>query len=220
MIYLVGLGLYFELPDRIIREIREFERYVDIYTSYVPESIIDRYEAMPADREFLENGIFKVMDRNIAILIPGDPLFATTHSAIYFEAIRRGIRVRVFHNSSIINAISRTGLSPYRFGRVVSVASWVNMEIRSYLDNIEQNRRNGLHTLVLPDPMFRDTDEFFSKVDLGEEIFTLARVGYEDEIIAYGRVYSTKPFAFIVPSELNHYEREFVDILKKHSFLK
>lgn len=214
MIYLIGLGLYFEVPESLINKIKEFEKYVDVYTSYVPEEIINKYNLIPINREFLEVDIYKIMDRNIAIFVAGDPMFATTHSSIYFEAIKRNIEIKVYHNSSIINAISRTGLSPYRFGRVVSIASWVNQELRSYKDYINQNKAVGLHTLVLPDPLFKDTNEFFEKIDLGEEIFTLSRVGFEDEKIVYGKIYSKRPFSFIVPATMNHYEKEFANIIK------
>ncbi|MCX8154803.1 MAG: SAM-dependent methyltransferase [Candidatus Micrarchaeota archaeon] len=215
MIYLVGLGLYFEIPERVVKEIEDTEIYIDSYTSYVPDEIVRKYRAKPATREFLEEKIYRMIDKDISILVPGDPMFATTHSSIYFEALKRGIPVKVYHNSSILNAISRTGLSPYRFGRVVSVAYWADEKIASFKNYISQNQSLGLHTLVLPDPMFNSTEEFLARFDLGDEIFTLARVGFDDERIVYGKIYSDRPFSFVVPGQMSHYEREFAELLRK-----
>lgn len=217
MIYLIGLGLYFEVPESILNRIKGYKKYVDVYTSYVPGDVIRRYELTPVDRVFLEEKVYELLDQNIAIFVAGDPMFATTHSSIYFESIQRGIQVKVYHNSSIFNVISRTGLSPYRFGRVVSIASWANDNVRSYLDYIEKNKAMDLHTLVLPDPAFQDTEQFFSKIDLGEDIFVLSRIGFDDERIAYGKIYSKKPFSIIIPAKLSHYEEEYVEILKSKS---
>ncbi len=216
MIYLIGLGLYFEIPESLLKKLEGYEKYVDVYTSYIPDSVIKKYNLIPVDRKFLEEEIYKLFDKDIAIFIPGDPMFATTHSSIYFEAIKRNVKIKVYHNSSIINAISRTGLSPYRFGRIVSIAKWADNNVKSYQDYIEKNRNMDLHTLLLPDPAFEDTEELFSKIDLKYDIIILSRIGFEDEKIIYGKAYSKRPFSIVIPASLSHYEKEHLEALKRY----
>jgi len=49
-------------------------------------------------------------------LVVGDPLCATTHVDIYYRAIKKGIKVGIIHNASIINAAACCGLHLYDFG--------------------------------------------------------------------------------------------------------
>ena len=42
--------------------------------------------------------------------VVGDPFGATTHSDLFIRARERGIKTRVVHNSSILNAIGCCGL--------------------------------------------------------------------------------------------------------------
>ncbi|NPA22358.1 MAG: diphthine synthase [Candidatus Micrarchaeota archaeon] len=216
MIYLVGLGLYFQLPQSVIKELEGFDIVViDGYTVTLPP--LD-FPYPVVDRKFLEEDIWKLMDKDIAILVAGDPLFATTHTSIYFEALKRGIEAKVFHNSSILNAVSRTGLSAYKFGRVVSVVKWSeNYKPTSYLDHIKQNQSLGLHTLVLPDPQFKDFNEFLFQMPEDMEMITLHRIGWKEEGIYFDKRNVKHPFAVVVPGEVSHYEREHMDILRQLS---
>jgi len=74
-------------------------------------------EIILADREMCEESIEQILvkysqepEKNIAFLVVGDPLCATTHSDIFLRAVKLGMKVEVIHNASIVNAIGCTGL--------------------------------------------------------------------------------------------------------------
>ena len=96
---------------------------VDTYTSpnYLRE--FGDKKVTFADRELLEDFDWILKERgNVSIIIPGDSFSATTHFTIYKEAVRNGIGVKVFHNSSIIHvAATRMGLHLYKVGPAVSL---------------------------------------------------------------------------------------------------
>ena len=49
-------------------------------------------------------------DKNIALLVAGDPFAATTHTDLILRAKQMNIKTRVIHNASIFNAIGCCGL--------------------------------------------------------------------------------------------------------------
>ena len=93
---------------------------------------------------------------DIAFLVVGDPLSATTHTDLILRAAQRNIPFRVLHNASIMNAIGCTGLHLYTFGETVSIVFWeigngYSWKPTSYFDKILKNYKAGLHTLALLD---------------------------------------------------------------------
>jgi len=96
----------------------------------------------------------KKTNKNVALLVFGDPLIATTHTELLLEAKQRGLETRIIHNISILNVISRTGLQPYKFGKIASIPFWQeNIEYRpcGFYNLLEQNQKIGAHTLFLLD---------------------------------------------------------------------
>lgn len=114
-------------------------------------------------------------EKDIALLVVGDPFGATTHADIILRAKELGISYQVVHNASIMNAVGCCGLQLYSFGKkyIVSAAvrllSFTNMFFKcigetisipfwtetwkpdSFYDKIVGNRSRGLHTLCLLD---------------------------------------------------------------------
>ncbi len=85
------------------------------------------------------------------LLVPGDPLIATTHNAIRLEAAKNNIPTRIVHASSIISAaIGLSGLHNYKFGKTVTIPFPDNPSQTPY-ETITQNKKRGLHTLCLLD---------------------------------------------------------------------
>ena len=85
--------------------------YYDSYTSILPENTIREISAaagkeiIPATRDMLEDSgdlLSKCSSVNVCILVPGDPLSATTHFELAHEAMSRGIDVQIMPNASII----------------------------------------------------------------------------------------------------------------------
>ncbi len=54
---------------------------------------------------------------DVALLVVGDPLAATTHHDLMMRASDAGIPVNVVHNASIMNAVACCGLQLYSFGQ-------------------------------------------------------------------------------------------------------
>jgi len=120
---------------------------------------LEEYYGKPvllADRELVETGseqILKDADKeDVAFLVVGDPFGATTHTDLVLRAKRAGIPVEVVHNASVMNAVGSCGLQLYNFGQTVSMVFFTeNWRPDSWYDKIWENRKIGLHTLVLLD---------------------------------------------------------------------
>lgn len=77
---------------------------------------------------------------------------ATTHTDFVIRAKEVGVKVKIIHNASIMNAIACTGLQLYSFGQTISIVFWEdNWQPDSYYDRIVQNLDHELHTLCLLD---------------------------------------------------------------------
>ncbi|XP_027194117.2 diphthine methyl ester synthase [Dermatophagoides pteronyssinus] len=165
MLYLIGLGLgdHTDITVKGLKIIKQAKRvYLESYTSIYCDDNIDELEkfyerpVIAADREFVEQNSDQILANadidDIAFLVVGDPLGATTHTDLILRAHEKGIEHRIIHNASIINACGCCGLQLYNFGEVVSIPLWTDQwRPTSFLDKIEANINHGLHTLCLLD---------------------------------------------------------------------
>lgn len=135
-----------------------FERYTS--ASCAPLEAYERIAGkriLPAPRALVEDGaesalILPAKEREVVLLVPGDPLFATTHVWLLGRARELGIRVEVLHNASVFTALAATGLSMYKFGRTVTLPfPWGEAPLDTPYEQLCLNRSVGLHTLVLLD---------------------------------------------------------------------
>ena len=210
---------------------------VDTYTSPNYLKKFGQRELTFASRKMLEDfeWLFKE-EGNVSIVIPGDSFSATTHFAIYQEASRKGVPVRIFHNSSIFpTAATRMGLHLYKIGAPVSLPRFEgNFRPLSPYDKIRENYNRNLHTILLLDtqpPMeLREAVEELkwleSEVKGGvfedsREIGVVSSLGTEDEAIAYGRMNDVKewrkgkvPLTIVIPAELHFQEKESLDLFR------
>ncbi|ODV64437.1 diphthine synthase [Ascoidea rubescens DSM 1968] len=113
-------------------------------------------EVILADRELVESGsdeILKDADKeDIAFLVVGDPFGATTHTDLIIRARELGIKVEAIHNASVMNAVGACGLQLYKFGQTISMVFFTETwKPDSWYDKIMENRKIGLHTLILLD---------------------------------------------------------------------
>lgn len=136
--------------------------YLEAYTSILmaanKESLESFYgrEVILADRELVETGsddILKDADtEDIAFLVVGDPFGATTHTDLVIRARELGIQVETIHNASVMNAVGACGLQLYNFGQTVSLVFFTDSwKPDSFYPKIMENRKIGLHTLLLLD---------------------------------------------------------------------
>ncbi len=163
----IGLGLYDE-RDVSLRGLEELRRadavFAEFYTSLMPEVSIQRLKRLTAKeitvvsrRNLEEEGgqsiLEKAKEGKVALLVPGDPLIATTHVDLRIRAEKLGIKTRVIHGASIISAvIGLTGLQNYKYGRSVTIAFPQEGFIpETPYDVIRENKKIGLHTLCFLD---------------------------------------------------------------------
>jgi len=165
-IVFVGLGLNDEMGISLhgLKEVKTADTaFIEFYTSFMPNFSIKRFEEISGKRlnvvsrrELEEkNGelILKAAENAKAVLlVPGDPLIATTHIALRIEAEKRGIKTRIVHGSSILSAVmGLSGLHNYKFGKSVTIPFPDETFSETPYDVIAQNKKLGLHTLCLLD---------------------------------------------------------------------
>ncbi len=167
-IYFVGMGPSLKyLSLKALEALSKADLIiVDSYTSIVPDFSIEGLkkaigyrpvEVITASREELEGKsigrlIELAREKNVALLVPGDPFIATTHDAIRVEALKAGVRVEVIHGVSIYSmAPSATGLQAYKFGKMITLVYPRGSVPCSIIDAIYDNYSRDLHTLLLFD---------------------------------------------------------------------
>jgi diphthine synthase len=105
-IVFVGLGLHdeFGISLRGLEEVKNADAvFVELYTSLLPKFSKERFEEISGKKlNFVsrreleeENGrviLEAVRKGKVVLLVPGDPLVATTHVALRLEAEKRGIK--------------------------------------------------------------------------------------------------------------------------------
>ncbi|ELA46474.1 diphthine synthase [Vavraia culicis subsp. floridensis] len=163
MLSLIGLGLD-DQNDISLKALELIKRahkvYLECYTSII-NSTIEQMERLYqctlilADRHLLENTDILVeesVQHDVVLLVPGTPLFATTHTDLLIRCLEKNVKHQVVNNTSIYNVIGHVGLYSYSFGRVVSVPFFsTGFKPLSVFERILSNIRNDLHTLCLLD---------------------------------------------------------------------
>lgn len=159
----LGLGDHNDITVKGLETVKSSDFvYLESYTSIFPKLGKDKLEefygreVIEADRDLVESGCDEMLERaktlRVSFLVVGDPLCATTHTDLFLRAKELDIEVAVIHNASIMNAVASTGLQLYRFGETVSIPFWLDdWRPTSFVDKIEQNRKQNLHTLCLLD---------------------------------------------------------------------
>ena len=163
---LISIGLYDEkdMSLRALEEARKCDKlYLEMYTTVLGttkeklEDLIGK-EIKVVGRKELEEGCGKIVEEarryKVGVLVGGDCLVATTHNILREEAMKKGVRVRVVHGSSILSAVAETGLHIYKFGRCVTIPLPEKTGGKipfSVYDVIKGNKERGLHTLCLLD---------------------------------------------------------------------
>ena len=165
MLYLIGLGLNEEgFSFEGFNAIKNSRKvYLEGYTVDFPYKLEKLEEKLNkklkiVDRDFVENQLGKLIieakEMNIALLIYGAPLSATTHITIIEEIRKKKIPYRVIQGASIFDGIAETGLSLYKFGMTTSMPAWLpekNFTPDSFIEVVMKNQSIDAHTLILID---------------------------------------------------------------------
>jgi len=230
MLYLVSMGLWDEkdLSLRALEVAKRCDRiYVEFYTTNIHTdtdklSKLIGKTVMELKRADLEDDSEKLVreakGKDIAVLIGGDALSATTHVALLLEAKTAGVKTRVIHGSSIYTAVAETGLQLYKFGRTTTLTKDFS---QSCHEVIIKNRKAGLHTLVLLDigmDSKRGIETLLKRMDAKDEAVVACHLG-GDAAIRYGKLgdlakgIALTPAVIIIPGELHFLEKEFLESL-------
>ncbi|MWV38316.1 diphthine synthase [Natrialba sp. INN-245] len=169
MLTFIGLGLYDERSITVEgqRALRDADRaYAEFYTSkLIGASVPDLEEAHGIeidvrDRAGVEQHPEDVLeaaeDEDVVFLTAGDTMISTTHVDLRLRAHERGIDTQVIHGVTAQTATSSlTGLQNYRFGKATTLpfpyAHGADGLPASVTDTIDDNRADGLHTVVYLD---------------------------------------------------------------------
>jgi len=196
-------------------------------------------EIIIADRDLVENNsseiIGKARKEDVAFLVIGDALSATTHISLLMQAKEEGVETQVMHNASILNVVSDTGLSLYKFGKTASIP-FDNDNIVAPYGILKDNLSINAHTLFLLDLMpseklFMSVNEaidylfrmenrkklgIFSKETM---VVACCGLGREDAVIKYGKAaeisseeFSIFPQCLIIPGKLHFVEEDFLKL--------
>ena len=164
---LVGLGLHDERGISLqgMEEARGADAvFAEFYTSLMAglslkglEGLLGRKVSLVSRKALEEEEgrliLQKARKGKVVLLVPGDPLIATTHVDLRIRAEKEGVKTRVVHGASILSAvIGLSGLQNYKYGRSVTVpfAEGAVMSETPYMV-IMENRERGLHTLCFLD---------------------------------------------------------------------
>lgn len=173
VLYVIGLGLGDEkdITVRGLELVKSSDHvFLEAYTSIlggVPKERLEEFygkEIVVADRGMCENEaddliIAPAKEKNVAFLVVGDPVCATTHTDLVIRAKEVGVKVEVVHNASIMGAAGACGLQLYNFGHTVSVPFFEeNWRPTSFYPKIKYNRKGGMHTLCLLDIKVKEPD--------------------------------------------------------------
>jgi len=242
MLYLIGLGLN---EKGISLEGLEAakkcqEIYLESYTVDFPYSIgkinkIIKKKIIRLNRENVESDrlINEAKDENIALLIYGSPLSATTHLSLINDCVKQGVEYRIIHSASVFDAIAESGLQPYKFGRTTSIPEWqASYKPESFIDIVKENEKINAHTLLLVNPglsfekaLAQLEEASRNKIKINKLIIC-SRLGCKDSRIFYNNINELKklnekngkikhPFCIIVLGKLHFVEEEVLKRLER-----
>ena len=237
--YLVGLGLNEKsLGLEALEVLKKCSKvYLEDYTVDFPYSIKElenqlKVKIIELDREEVESEKFveEAKNKDIALLVYGDVLAATTHISLVLKCKKDKINWKILHNASIFDAVSETGLQMYKFGKTASIPAWrESFTPDSFADIIKDNLKIKAHTLVLVD-IGLDTDKALEELRVAcqnkkiylDKILVCSRMGQETGKIYYGKLDELlgeeveKPFCIVIPSKnLHEIEKEALETWKK-----
>ncbi len=230
MLYLIGLGLNVDGISKFGMEIvKKCKRvYLENYTVDFPYSVeelqvvIDK-KLIPADREFVESCriIDEARKMDVALLVYGSPLTATTHITLIQEAKACNVKYKIIYNASILDGVAETGLQLYKFGKITSIP---NFEAESFIEIVRDNQKIDAHSLILVD-IGLDFERALAKLESTakenkiklNKIIVCSRLGTKDKKIFYRKIEDLKkkeitaPFCFIIPGKLHFVEEEILE---------
>jgi diphthine synthase len=230
MLYIIGLGLNIDGISKyglsIVKKCKRI--YLENYTVELPYSKEELKEIIGgkiifAGRKFVES--FGIIDEakkiDVALLVYGSPLTATTHISLLQEANKCGIKYKIIYNASVFDAVAETGLQIYKFGKIASMPEF---EADSFMEVVKENQSINAHSLVLVD-IGLEFERALEKLEKAakkyevklNKVIVCSRLGTKHSKIYYDNINNFKdrnikaPYCIIIPSKLHFMEKEVLD---------
>lgn len=204
MLYIIGLGLNEKgisiEGNEILKKCKKI--YLENYTIEFPykikklEKIIGK-KINILNREYVEGNklILESKNSDIALLVYGSPLSATTHITLVEECIENKIKYKIVYAGSVFDAIAESGLQLYKFGKIASMPLWKNnFKPESFIDLIKENQSINAHSLILIDIELNFNDALNQLIDSSknkkiniEEILVCSQLGLKSKFF-YGKI--------------------------------
>ncbi len=240
MLYIIGLGLNVDsMGSFALETVKRCKKvYLENYTVDFPYATSDLVDFLGkkvelADRELVEGLtiIDEAKKKDVALLVYGSPLTATTHITLFYEAKMSGVKCKILYNASIFDAVAETGLQLYKFGKVTSMPKWQpekNYMPDSFMGIIKENNSIGAHSLILCDIGLRFHFAIKQLEDAAHnqniklnELIVCEKMGTQKTRIYYDKISEFRemkgignPFCLIIPGKTNHYEEEVLKLWK------
>ena len=174
-----------------------------------------------ANREFVESEkiVSEAKENDVALLVYGSPLSATTHISLINSAKKQKVKYKILYSGSVFDAVAESGLSLYKFGRTTSLPRWQkNYKPTSFIDVIKENQKIKAHTLLLIDikldfeearKQIIETDKLFEK----EKVIACSMLGIKSRFFynQIDKIDAEKikfPYCIIIPCEMSEIEEE------------
>ena len=241
MFYLIGLGLnekgYSREAYDAITKCKKI--YVDNYTIEFPYEMKNLEKQFPKEKFILLNReaveglefLGEARKTDVALLVYGSPLTATTHITILKEAKTNKIKTKVIYSASILDAIAETGLQIYKFGKITSMPRWdarKNFTPDSFIEVVKENQSIDAHSLILVDiglsfeSALDELEKTIAKHKIPlTKIIVCQQLGTRGQKIIFchpSQLTEFKnihpPFCFIIPGKLHFIEKEFLENFK------
>lgn len=234
MLYLIGLGLNEKgISKQGLEAVKKCKKvYLENYTVNFPYSlkVLEKEigkKIILAGREFVEDMnelLNEAKKQNVALLVYGSPLTATTHISLIQEAKKQKIKYEIIYNASVLDAVAETGLQLYKFGKTTSLPLWKeNFKPESFIEIIKTNQKINAHSLILVDIDLKFKDALNELIISArnkkfkiDKIIVCSRLGNKDKEIFYGTISELKnneiksPYCFIIPEKLHFLEEEIL----------
>ena len=232
MLYIIGLGLNIKgISLEGTEAIKKCKKiYLESYTVDFPYTEGEIRELVGkklelADREFVEglNIVDEAKKKDVALLVYGSPLTATTHITLLQEAKFSGVKCKIICGASIFDAIAETGLQLYKFGKIASMPAWKkSFEPDSFMEIIKENQSINAHSLILVDigldfqDALKQLEISAKKYEIGlKKLIICQQIGTRRGKIMYREIEELrewegvqKPYCLIIPGKLHHVEQE------------
>jgi diphthine synthase len=243
MLYIIGLGIGDE-GDISLKGLetckKSGEVFAELYTAKWQGSLeklgkIIGKKIKALNRQDLEEGsvrfVKQAKGKDVALLVPGDPLTATTHLNLLIDAKKFGVKTRIIHSSSILTAVAETGLNLYNFGKTATVVKpEPGYAPTSFYDAGVLNKKHGMHTLFLLDIDMDTSRGLLILLDIEKnkrkgllspdtKILAATGLGTKKTQIKYDKAKKLlekplpPPAVLIIPGKLHFIEKEFLDSL-------